>query len=103
MTSPTPYSDDVFRAALRSEARRLVVRLEARGVTFRIHDGKVQARPTALVTADDKAALRTHAGDVRVLVARRPDWSDWWTKPMPAFDPAGAFGPGPEARKAVAS
>jgi hypothetical protein len=91
VTSPTPYSDDTFRAALRSEARRLVVRLEARGVTFRVHDGKVQARPTHLVTADDKAGLRQHADDVRVLVARRADWSDWWTKPTPTFDPRRAF------------
>jgi hypothetical protein len=91
MMAQTPYSDDVFRAALRSEARRLVVRLEARGVTFRVHDGAVQARPSHLVTADDRTALRQHATDVRVLVARRADWSDWWTRPTPAFDPKRAF------------
>jgi hypothetical protein len=91
MTPTTPYTDDIFRAALRSEARRLIVRLEARGVTFRLHDGRIQARPTDRVTTEERADLRRHADDVRVLVARRADWSDWWTRPTPTFDPSRAF------------
>ncbi|MEP7118903.1 MAG: hypothetical protein ABI880_15035 [Acidobacteriota bacterium] len=90
MTTTTEYNDEMFRAALRSEARRLVVTLEARGVAFRLQDGKMQGRPTRLVTADERAAFRHHAENVRVLVARRRDWSDWWTRPEPRFDPSTA-------------
>ena len=94
----TPDDRDL-RLALRTMARPFLVDAERRGIRFRLHDGKVQARPRALLTDLDRFMLRAHAVPVRVLVARRPDWSDWATRPMPRFDPSRAFLADDELRK----
>ena len=82
---------DDYRAALRTEARVLIVGLERRGFRFRLHVGRVQVTPGSRLTADDRTALRAHAADVRVLIRHRAEWFDWASRPMPTFDPRGAF------------
>ena len=88
MTSP---NDRDLRLALRTLARPFIVDLERRGITLRLHAGKVQARPRALLTDLDRVMLRAHVAAVRVLVARRTDWADWQTRTLPRFDPSRAF------------
>lgn len=86
-----------YRAALRTRVHELILRLEARGVTFRLTEaGRVQASPADAITADELATLRAHRDAVRLLIAHRADWCEW---PLPGepFDPARAFGPTSEA------
>lgn len=86
------HDDTPYRGALRNAvARGLVTSLEGRGIVFRLHGGKLQARPHAQLTALDRLTLREHAADVRTLVEYRACWSDWFTTPLPTFDPARAF------------
>ena len=80
-----------YRAALRTEARPLILRMERRGFRFRLLDGRVHITPASQLTPDDRAALREHALDVRVLVTHRADWYDWASRRMPRFDPTRAF------------
>jgi len=82
------HDDTPYRGALRNPvARGFVAALESRGITLRLHDGRVQARPYRALTDLDRWTLRQHAADVRTLVEYRACWSDWWTRPAPTFDP----------------
>lgn len=87
----TPDDIRQFRDALRTPARWVIADLERRGVTFRVQDGRILARPGRLVTTADRDLLAAHKPAALLLLARRADWSEWALRQVPPFDPSRAL------------